>query len=122
MLSHKFECWESVYTIRQGAIDVATDHNLTGELHYGPQLNKIVVLLENYLQTHWYKIVTEESLSKPNRWLRMIAFLEAQLQIIQTHANETESVDLDVVSSEGSSRKDDGINKNITQSVCLSSQ
>ena len=43
---------------------------------------------------------------------RMIIFLEAQLQIIETHANETDSVDLDAASSEGSSKKEDGINKN----------
>ena len=32
----------------QDAIDVATEHGLTGEVHYGPQLQKVVSLLENY--------------------------------------------------------------------------
>ena len=63
----------------QDAIDVATDQGLTGEVHYGPQLGKVVSLLENYLQTAWYRIITEENLTKPNRWLRLIVFLEAQL-------------------------------------------
>ena len=90
----------------QDAIDVATDHGLTGEVHHGPQLKKIVTLLENYLQTAWYRIVTIESLSQPNRWLRMIVFLEAELQIIQTRANETESASSDVA-GEGVSRKED---------------
>ena len=72
-------------------IDLATEHNLQGELHYGPQLGKVVSLLEGYLQTGWYKIITEESVQKPHRWMRMIVYLEAQLSIIQTRASESES-------------------------------
>ena len=75
----------------QDVMDLATEHNLQGELHYGPQLGKVVSLLEGYLQTGWYKIITEESVTKQNRWMRMIVYLDAQLSIIQTRASETES-------------------------------
>ena len=78
----------------QDALDLATEHDLTGELHYGPQLGKIVGLLETYLQNGWYKIISEESVAKPVRWLRLIVYLEAQLSIIQTRAFETESEEL----------------------------
>lgn len=84
---------QTVINCMQDAIDVATEHDLTGEVHYGSQLGSIVALLENYLQSAWWKIVAVESVRKPNRWLRMIVFLEAQLVIIQTRANETESAD-----------------------------
>ena len=49
-------------------------------------------MLEPYLQSGWYKIITEESVQKPHRWLRLIVYLEAQLSIIQTRATETESL------------------------------
>ena len=103
---------QTMINTMQDAIDVATDHGLTGEVHYGPQLQKVVAMLENYLQTLWYKIVTEESLAKPNRWLRMIVFLEAQLQIIQTRANETESADPDAAVNDGGSKKEDNNRNN----------
>ena len=51
-------------------------------------------MLESYLQNGWYKIITQESVAKPKRWLRMIIYLEAQLSIIQTRAFEAESADL----------------------------
>ena len=78
----------------QDAVDLANEHDLSGELHYGPQLNKIVRLLDPYLQNGWYKIIAEESVAKPLRWLRLIVYLEAQLTIIQTRAFETESDEL----------------------------
>ena len=78
----------------QDSIDLATQHNLTGELHYGPQLGKAVALLDTYLQNGWYKIISEENVGKPQRWLRLIVYLEAQLSIIQTRAFETESEEL----------------------------
>ena len=97
---------QTVINTMQDIIDVATEHDLLGEVHYGPQLGKVVTLLENYLQTAWYKIITEESHKKPTRWVRMIVFLEAQLSIIQTRANETESVDPDVLSDRDVRRDD----------------
>ena len=103
--SQKKHYFQTLINTMQDAIDVATEHGLTGEVHYGPQLQKVVALLENYLQSAWFKIITEESLAKPNRWLRMIVFLEAQLQIVQTRANETESTELDV--GERSSKRED---------------
>ena len=76
------------------AMQEFSEHNLVGVLHYGPQLGKIVSLLESYLQNGWYKLITEQNVQKPQRWLRMIIYLEAQLSIIQTRAFEEDSVDL----------------------------
>ncbi len=78
----------------QDAIDLATEHKLEGELHYGPQLGKIVTQLESYMQNAWFKLITEQSVAKPNRWMRLIIFMESQLSIIQTRAFEAESADL----------------------------
>ena len=82
---------QAIINSMQDAINLATEHDLVGELHYGDQLRKVVGLLEPYLQNGWYKIVSEESVAKPVRWLRLIVYLEAQLSIIQTRAFETES-------------------------------
>ena len=70
--------------------DLAAEHQLEGELHYGDQLGKIVELLDSPLQSSWYKIVATESVQKPYRWMRMIVFLEAQLSILQIRAAEME--------------------------------
>ena len=78
----------------QDAIDLAKEHKLEGELHYGPQLGKIVTQLESYMQNAWFKLITEQSVAKPNRWMRLIIFMESQLSIIQTRAFEAESADL----------------------------
>ena len=101
---------QALINTMQDAIDVAAEHDLIGEVHYGPQLQKVVAMLENHLQTSWYKIVTQEALTKPNRWPRLIVFLEAQLQIVQTRANETECAEVDA--SEGPSKKEDVRDKN----------
>ena len=77
----------------QDVLDLAVEHDSVGELHYGPQLGKIVGLLENYLQSGWYKIITEENVTKPNRWQRMVIYLGSQLSIIQTRAFDMESVE-----------------------------
>ena len=37
---------QAIINAMQDAIDVATAHGLTGEVHYGPQLQKVVALLE----------------------------------------------------------------------------
>ena len=75
----------------QDVFDLATAHDLIGELHYGPQLGKIVALLENHNQNGWYKILAEEKTTKPARWERMITYLNSQLNIIQLRAFECES-------------------------------
>ena len=85
---------QSLVNAMQDAIDVAVEHGLEGEVHYGPQLRKIVTLLDNNLQNGWYKLITEEATAMPQRWTRMIIYLEAQLSIIQTRAFETESAEL----------------------------
>jgi hypothetical protein len=61
----KKQYMQTLINAMQDVVDLATEHNLLGELHYGPQMGKIVTLLEGYLQTGWYKIITEESVQKP---------------------------------------------------------
>ena len=104
----------------QDAIDLATEHDLTGELHYGTQLSKIVGLLDTYLQNGWFKLITEENITRPNRWLRLIIYLEAQLSIIQTRAFETESDELKQLQQKKDSSdksEKDGKDKKYTPSV-----
>ena len=96
----KKEYLQMLINAMQDSVDLATEHHLEGELHYGPQLQKIVDLLESYLQNSWYKLITAESVAKPGRWLRMIIFLEAELSIVQTRAFECES-DLDPKDDQG---------------------
>ena len=84
---------QSLVNTMQDVYDVATEHGLTGELYYGSQLPKIVGLLENDVQNGWYKIVAEEELKKPKRWIRMLAFLEKKLKIIQTRASESQPIE-----------------------------
>ena len=99
---------QTLINTMQDVIDLATEHDLVGEIHYGPQLGKIVGLLDNHMQNQWYKIITEESVSKPNRWMRMIIYLEAQLSIIQTRAFESESADFQSLQEQ----KGDPLNEN----------
>ena len=94
----------------QDVIDLATEHELLGEIHYGPQLGKVVGLLENHMQNQWFKIITEESVIKPNRWMRMIIYLEAQLSIIQTRAFETESAELQLLQDQKDQKGDPASN------------
>ena len=79
----------------QDAIDLAQQHILTNELHYGSQLQNIVQLLETHLQNGWYKIVAQENTARPQQWVRMVIYLEAQLTITQAKALATEPVELD---------------------------
>ena len=73
--------------------DLAQEHNLMGEVVYGPHLVKVVNLLEKHCQSEWYKIVTEENVDKPHRWERMIIYLNSQLSIIQVRSSEAETND-----------------------------
>ena len=80
---------QSLINTMQDVYEIAKEHQLEGELHYGNQLQKVVVLLENYIQSNWYKIVAKEQLIKPDRWTRMIIFLNEYLNIVQVRASET---------------------------------
>ena len=51
---------QSLINTMQDVYDVAEEHDLKGELHYGSQLQKIVGLLDNYIQNDWYKTVAEK--------------------------------------------------------------
>ena len=90
---------QSLINAMNDVSNLATEHDLLGELHYGPQLGKIVLLLENYLQTGWYTTTNKENVLKRNRWLRMITYLEEQLSIIQTRVFEVGSADFQASSS-----------------------
>lgn len=47
--------------------DLAQEHNLMGDVIYGPQLVKVVGLLEKHCQNEWYKMIVEENVDKPQR-------------------------------------------------------
>ena len=67
--------------------DLAQEHNLMGDVIYGPHLVKVVGLLEKHCQNEWYKILSEENVDKPQRWERMITYLISQLSIIQIRSS-----------------------------------
>ena len=84
---------QSLINVMQDVLDLATEHDLLGELNYGLQLGKVVGLLENQYQNGWYKVITEENVTKPHRWQRMIRYLNSKLSIIQIRAFESESAE-----------------------------
>ena len=84
---------QTLINAMQDAFDLATEHDLLGELHYGQQLMKVVNSLEPYMQNAWWKLVTVESLGKPQRWTRLILYLGAELSIVQSRSFEAESSD-----------------------------
>ena len=84
----KMHYLQNLTNTMQDVYDIATEHDLLGELHYGLQLPKIVSLLEAEDQKRWYTIVAEEKLTKPNRWNRMLEFLIGELKIAQVRAAE----------------------------------
>ena len=88
---------QTLINTMQDAMDLAVEHGLVGELQYGPQLQKVVGLLEAYMQNGWYKVMTRENVAKPQQWLRLLIYLEAELSIIQTKALALEPIDLDPV-------------------------
>ena len=82
----------------QDTFDLAVEHSLTGDLHYGHHLQKIVGFLENHTQNKWYKIIAEHKPAKPLRWERLIQLLTAELEIVQVRV--AESVDVSTTSVE----------------------
>ena len=88
-------------------IDLAKEHNLIGDVVYGPQLGKVVGLLENHYQNDWYKILSEENVEKPQRWERMIAFLNSKLNILQLRVAEAELNDSPSPGSSGFDKSKD---------------
>ena len=89
---------QNLINTMQDVFDVATKHDLLGDLHYGPQLSKITGLLEAHIQNKWFKILADEELKKDERWMRMIAFLNEHLLVIQVRIAE-----LKPAASEGTS-------------------
>lgn len=85
---------QSIINAMQDAIEVATEHGLEGEIHYGPQLGHVVSLLETRYIDAWWKIVSRENIHKTQRWQRFIIYLEAELSVVQTRAFESESTEL----------------------------
>ena len=98
---------QTLINTMQDVFDLAVEHNLTGELHYGSQLTKVVSVLENHYQNQWYKLLATEAVAKPARWERMIQFLNEQLTVIQLRALECESSD-----SSSTRDKDDNDKRN----------
>ena len=84
---------QTLINTMQEVFDLAVEHGLTGELHYGQQLTKVVSVLENYYQNQWYKLLADENVGKPARWERMIRFLNDQLTVLQLRALECESTE-----------------------------
>ena len=79
---------QTLINVMQDVLDLAVEHSLTYELHYGQQLSKIVSLLESHYQNQWYKILADEQTVKVARWDRMLTFLNGQLTILQLRAFE----------------------------------
>ena len=92
-------------------IDLAEEHNLMGDVTYGPQLKKVVSLLDKHYQNEWYKLVADENVEKPQRWERMLRYLNGILSVLQLRASEEESADSSNVP------KDPGYNKDKDSSV-----
>ena len=81
---------QSLINSMQDVLDLAEEHGLTGTVHYGTQLQKIINLLDSHLQDKWYEILAQNVVAKPNRWNRMILFLNEKLKIFQIRASEEE--------------------------------
>ena len=107
-LSSKKFYVQNLINAMQDVKNLAVEHNLLGELSYGPQLDKIVALLDNYLQSAWFKAITVQNVPKPNRWDRMVTFLESQLSILQARASAAESIELLSLSNTLGLKKGDG--------------
>ena len=83
---HYLQC---LVNVMQDVLDLATEHDLLGEIHFGCQLQKVASMLESDIETKWYTIVAEEELKKQDRWKPMLRFLNKQLKIVQVRAAET---------------------------------
>ena len=93
---------QNLINAMQDVKTLAREHQLVGELSYGPQLDKIVLLLEDNQQNVWYKIITDENIRKPDRWDRMVRFLEVQLRVLQARASAAETVEVPSSADNGS--------------------
>ena len=81
---------QKLVNVMQDVLDLASEHGLLGELHYGKQVNKIAKLMEDCVEGKWWKIVAKEEVEKTDRWERMLLFLNEQLKVIQVRAAESE--------------------------------
>ena len=90
---------------------LADDHDLTGELHYGNHLPKIVNMLERHIQDKWYRLVVDEKLSKPAKWPKLLEFLTDELEVLQERCSEmqkAEDLKSEIDNSNGSSNAGSG--------------
>ena len=87
-LESKMHYMQKLVNIMQDIYDLAIEHGLTPELHYGAHVPKIVMLLEIYIQNKWYKLATENKLTKPQRWQRLLDMLQSELEILKMRVSE----------------------------------
>ena len=80
---------QTLINVIQDVLDLAKNHNLEGEIHYGVQMQKIVSIIDSIMQEGWYKILSKEEVKKTDRWNRMIEYLNFHLSIIQVRAADT---------------------------------
>ena len=94
----------------QDTLDLAVEHDLTGDLHYGQHLQKVVSLLEDHTQNRWYKIIAQDKPPKPQRWERLIEVLTTELSIVQVRVAESME-EVSGAGDKGREGKDDSIRK-----------
>ena len=58
---------QSLVNVMQDVLDLATEHDLTGNLHYGTQLQKVIALLDVHIQNKWYEILAQNVVAKTAR-------------------------------------------------------
>ena len=80
---------QTLINVMEDVLDLAKNHDLEGEIHYGGQLQKIVSIIDSSMQEGWYKILSKEEVKKTERWSRIIEYLNFHLSIIQVKAADT---------------------------------
>ena len=82
-LDQKMFYVQNLVNVMKDTYDLAVEHDLTNDLHYGNHLTKIVAMIEKHLQSRWYKMVADEDIQKTDRWMKMHGFLRGELKILQ---------------------------------------
>ena len=109
---------QNLINAMQDVKQLATDHQLLNELCYSQQLDKIVALFDQFTKRTWFQIVTQEKINKPQRWDRMLGFLEAELSILQAQSSSADSLELSGIPRWNGGRKDNkGTSQNTTRNV-----
>ena len=93
-LEQKMLYVQQLVNIMSDTYELAREHHLTNDLHYGSYLIKIVTMLEKPLQSRWYKILAEEDVVKEARWMKMHGFLKEELKVLQIRVSETPAAEM----------------------------